>query len=95
MVRHYTRLSQMVLANNVVTSLGLGTTTMKYNPIINELLSRSPKLTELHPDQDDSTMQGILELIYRFGAILAEASRGWSGSRSSRPAAARGSSPTR
>jgi glycine dehydrogenase subunit 2 len=73
-VRHYTRLSQMVLANNVVTSLGLGTTTMKYNPIINELLSRSPKLTELHPDQDDSTMQGILELLHRFSAILADIS---------------------
>lgn len=73
-VRHYTRLSQMVLANNVVTSLGLGTTTMKYNPIINELLSRSPKLIELHPEQDDSTMQGILELLWRFSAILADVS---------------------
>ncbi|OGO56453.1 MAG: glycine dehydrogenase [Chloroflexi bacterium RBG_16_72_14] len=73
-VRHYTRLSQMVLANNVSTSLGLGTTTMKYNPVVNELLSRSPKLTELHPDQDESTMQGILELLYRFSAILAEVS---------------------
>src|SRR5512147_2671012 len=30
-VRHFTRLSQMVLAGNVSVSLGLGTTTMKYN----------------------------------------------------------------
>jgi glycine dehydrogenase subunit 2 len=73
-VRHYTRLSQMVLANNVVTSLGLGTTTMKYNPIVNELLSRSPKLTELHPEQDDATIQGVLEILYRFSEILADVS---------------------
>jgi glycine dehydrogenase subunit 2 len=73
-VRHFTRLSQMVLANNVAVNLGLGTTTMKYNPLINESLSRSPKLAELHPDQDDSTVQGILELIYRFGGMLAEIS---------------------
>jgi glycine dehydrogenase subunit 2 len=73
-VRHYTRLSQMVLANNVAVNLGLGTTTMKYNPLINELLSRSPKVTELHPDQDDSTVQGILELIHRLGWMLAEVS---------------------
>ena len=73
-VRHYTRLSQMVLANNVAVNLGLGTTTMKYNPLINEALTRSPKLAELHPSQDDSTLQGILEILYRFGLILAEIS---------------------
>jgi len=73
-VRHYTRLSQMVLANNVAVNLGLGTTTMKYNPLINEVLSRSPKLTELHPAQDESTVQGILELLYRFGEMLSEIS---------------------
>ena len=73
-VRHYTRLSQMVLANNVAVNLGLGTTTMKYNPLVNEALTRSPKLAELHPGQDDSTIQGILEILYRFGRILAEIS---------------------
>jgi glycine dehydrogenase subunit 2 len=73
-VRHYTRLSQMVLANNVAVNLGLGTTTMKYNPLINEALTRSPKLAELHPAQDESTLQGILEILYRFSAILAEVS---------------------
>lgn len=73
-LRHYTRLSQMVLANNVATNLGLGTTTMKYNPLVNEAITRSPKLAELHPDQDDSTLQGILEILYRFERILAEIS---------------------
>ncbi len=73
-VRHFTRLSQMVLGNNVAVSLGLGTTTMKYNPLVNEALARSPKITELHPDQDGSTVQGILELLYRFGQMLGEIS---------------------
>jgi glycine dehydrogenase subunit 2 len=70
-VRHYSRLSQMVMANNVAVNLGLGTTTMKYNPLVNEALSRSPKLAELHPAQDDSTVQGILEIVYRFGEMLS------------------------
>jgi glycine dehydrogenase subunit 2 len=69
-VRHFTRLSQMVLAGNVSVSLGLGTTTMKYNPIVHELLTRSPKLAELHPAQDDETTQGALEIIYRMGEYL-------------------------
>ena len=69
-VRHFTRLSQMVLAGNVSVSLGLGTTTMKYNPIVHELLTRSPKLADLHPAQDDDTTQGALEIIYRMGAYL-------------------------
>jgi glycine dehydrogenase subunit 2 len=69
-VRHFTRLSQMVLAGNVSVSLGLGTTTMKYNPIVHELLTRSPKLADLHPGQDDETTQGALEIIYRMGEYL-------------------------
>jgi glycine dehydrogenase subunit 2 len=69
-VRHFTRLSQMVLAGNVSVSLGLGTTTMKYNPIVHELVTRSPKLAELHPAQDDETTQGALEIIYRMGEYL-------------------------
>ena len=69
-VRHFTRLSQMVLAGNVSVSLGLGTTTMKYNPIVHELLTRSPKLAEVHPAQADETIQGVLEIIHRLGGYL-------------------------
>ena len=69
-VRHYTRLSQMVLAGNVSVSLGLGTTTMKYNPVVHEQLIRSPKLADLHPAQDEETVQGALEIIYRLGEYL-------------------------
>jgi glycine dehydrogenase subunit 2 len=43
---------------------------MKYNPKVNEALARSPKLTEVHPLQDSSTVQGILEIMYRLGKLL-------------------------
>ena len=69
-VRHFTRLSQMVLAGNVAVSLGLGTTTMKYNPVVHEQLIRSPKLADLHPEQADETIQGALEIIYRLERYL-------------------------
>jgi glycine dehydrogenase subunit 2 len=69
-LRHFTRLSQMALGNTVTISLGLGTTTMKYNPPVNEILVRSPKLAELHPQQDLSTVQGLLRLLYEFEQYL-------------------------
>ena len=45
--------------------IGLGTCTMKYSPKIHEQLVKSEKLSEVHPYQDESTIQGILELMYR------------------------------
>jgi glycine dehydrogenase subunit 2 len=47
---------------------------MKYSPKINDQLASSPKVTELHPLQDETTLQGILELMYRFEGILKEIS---------------------
>jgi glycine dehydrogenase subunit 2 len=47
---------------------------MKYSPRINEQLARSDKVAELHPLQDQETVQGILEIAYRFGEILQEIS---------------------
>ncbi len=69
-LRHYVRLSQMTLGNNVSIDLGLGTCTMKYNPIVNEQLARSPKVADLHPLQDEATVQGMLEILYRTEALL-------------------------
>jgi len=73
-LRHYLRLSQENLGAGLVSDLGMATSTMKYNPPINEQLARSPKMTELHPLQDEETVQGILEVIYRFEQILQEIS---------------------
>jgi len=73
-LRHYLRLSQETLGAGLVPDFGMATSTMKYNPPINEQLARSPKLSELHPLQDERTVQGILEVIYRFEQILKEIS---------------------
>ena len=64
-LRHYSRLSQMVLGNNVANNIGLATATMKYSQPVNEYLVRMPQMTETHPDQAEETMQGNLEIIYR------------------------------
>jgi glycine dehydrogenase subunit 2 len=73
-LRHYLRLSQETLGAGLVPDFGMATSTMKYNPPINEQLARSPKISKLHPLQYEDTVQGILELIYRFEQILKEIS---------------------
>ena len=73
-LRHYVRLSQENLGADFNVDVGQGTCTMKYNPKVNEQLARSPKLADLHPLQDEGTVQGILEVMYRFEQILKEIS---------------------
>ena len=73
-LRHYLRLSQETLGTDMNIDLGLGTCTMKYSPKINEMLVRNPKMAEVHPLQDELTMQGLLEIVYRFSQILGEIS---------------------
>jgi glycine dehydrogenase subunit 2 len=70
-VRHFTRLSEM---NYGVDSglYPLGSCTMKYNPKINELLANLPAINMVHPDQDEDTVQGILEILYMLERWLAE-----------------------
>ncbi|MCK4424429.1 aminomethyl-transferring glycine dehydrogenase subunit GcvPB, partial [Candidatus Bathyarchaeota archaeon] len=70
-VRHYTRLSQM---NYGIDSglYPLGSCTMKYNPKINELLANLPAINMIHPYQDERTVQGILEILYKLERWLAE-----------------------
>ncbi|MDQ3994196.1 MAG: glycine dehydrogenase subunit 2, partial [Actinomycetota bacterium] len=69
-LRHYLRLSQETLGNDVNIHLGLGTCTMKYSPKVNEELVRSPKVADLHPLQDDETVQGILQILHEFERML-------------------------
>jgi len=71
---HYLRLSQETLGADLNVDIGQGTCTMKYNPKINEKFATSPKLTELHPLQDETTVQGILEVIYKMDLFLREIS---------------------
>jgi glycine dehydrogenase subunit 2 len=73
-LRHYLRLSHETLGEAVNIHLGLGTCTMKYSPRVNEELVRLPEVADLHPSQDDETVQGMLEVLYRFERILCEIS---------------------
>ena len=73
-LRHYVRLSQENLGADLNIEIGQGTCTMKYSPKINDQLASHPKVTDLHPLQNEETVQGILEIMYRFEQILKEIS---------------------
>lgn len=73
-VRHFIRLSQQTFGVDSGINVGVGTCTMKYNPKMNETLARSPKITDLHPFQDEENVQGVLEIMYRLGKWLCEIS---------------------
>lgn len=70
-VRHFTRLSQM--AFGVDTGFyPLGSCTMKYNPKVNDALADSDWVHWIHPYQDESMVQGALEIMYKLSHLLAE-----------------------
>jgi glycine dehydrogenase subunit 2 len=73
-LRHYVRLSQENLGVDLNVDVGQGTCTMKYSPKINDQLAGMPQMTDLHPLQDESTVQGILEIMVRFEQILKKIS---------------------
>ena len=71
LVRHYTRLSTW----NYAIDLGLyplGSCTMKYNPRLNETVTRLEGLASGHPLQPAAVMQGALRLMRRLESALAE-----------------------
>ncbi len=63
-LRHYLHLSQQTLSMMGINLFG--TCTMKYNPRVAEQAATAPQMAELHPYQDEETLQGLLEIIYRF-----------------------------
>ena len=72
-VRHYTHLSQ----RNFGVDTGfypLGSCTMKYNPKINEDMAVLPGFAHIHPLQPESTIQGVIQLVYELEQYLAEIS---------------------
>jgi glycine dehydrogenase subunit 2 len=48
----------------------LGSCTMKYNPVVNEAAAALPGFAGLHPYQDEETVQGALELMWRLERAL-------------------------
>lgn len=73
-LRHYLRLSQETLGADFNVDVGQGTCTMKYNPKVNEHLARDARMSELHPLQDESTVQGILHVMHQMEQVLKEVS---------------------
>lgn len=72
-VRYFTRLSQ--LNHSIDTGFyPLGSCTMKYNPKINEQVSRLPRFSFIHPLQPVETTQGALLLMYELQQYLQEIS---------------------
>jgi glycine dehydrogenase subunit 2 len=70
-MRHYTALSRR---NHGVDSgfYPLGSCTMKYNPKINENVARFNGFAHVHPLQDESSVQGAMELLYDLQQHLIE-----------------------
>ncbi|MBT9331683.1 aminomethyl-transferring glycine dehydrogenase subunit GcvPB [Paracidobacterium acidisoli] len=70
-IRHFTRLSTW----NYAIDLGmypLGSCTMKYNPRVNEFVSRLEGIAEAHPYQPESLSQGSLAIIRQLQDCLLE-----------------------
>lgn len=70
-IRHFTRLSTW----NYAIDLGmypLGSCTMKYNPRVNEFVSRLEGIADAHPYQPESLSQGALQVIAQLQRCLIE-----------------------
>ncbi len=70
-IRHYINLSQL---NHSVDNgfYPLGSCTMKYNPKINEDISRLPGFAGLHPYQSEDMTQGALKIMAELEKYLCE-----------------------
>src|ERR1043165_4598902 len=71
LVRHFTNLSTLNMSVDT-HFYPLGSCTMKYNPKRNERLASLPGMIDLHPYQSDSSVQGLLELLFELQHMLAE-----------------------
>ncbi len=70
-LRHYTNLSQKNFGVESGT-YPLGSCTMKYNPKINEDMAGLDGFINIHPMQDDSSVQGALQLMYELNEMLRD-----------------------
>ena len=73
-LKHYLRLSQENLGADLNVDIGQGTCTVKYSPKVNDILAASSKAAELHPLQDESTVQGALEIFHGLDLFFREIS---------------------
>ncbi|MFM9069103.1 MAG: aminomethyl-transferring glycine dehydrogenase subunit GcvPB, partial [Planctomycetota bacterium] len=72
-VRHFINLSTRNMSVDT-HFYPLGSCTMKYNAKRNERLASLPGLVDLHPYQAESSVQGLLQLLYELQQYLGEIS---------------------
>jgi glycine dehydrogenase subunit 2 len=70
-VRHFTRLSQKNFSIDG-QFYPLGSCTMKYNPRINEKVAAMAGLSRLHPQQENSDIQGMLRIYHDLQETLKQ-----------------------
>ena len=71
LVRYFSQISQFNFSIDH-NFYPLGSCTMKYNPKLNDEMAALPGMSEIHPLQDESTVQGALKLMHQLQAYLAE-----------------------
>ena len=71
LVRYFSQLSQLNFSIDT-NFYPLGSCTMKYNPKICDEMASLPGMSQIHPHQPDSTVQGALRLMHRLQRYLAE-----------------------
>ena len=72
LVRHYSRVTQEVMGSDNTLGISQGTCTLKYNPKVQEHMALDKRIADVHPLQDVSTMQGILEIYYKTGIMMQQ-----------------------
>ncbi|MDZ4818054.1 MAG: aminomethyl-transferring glycine dehydrogenase subunit GcvPB [Planctomycetota bacterium] len=71
LVRHFLNLSTLNMSVDT-HFYPLGSCTMKYNPKRNEKVANMSGIADLHPYQPESTLQGMLQIMFEMQEILAE-----------------------
>lgn len=73
-LQHFLRLSQETMGMDLASDIGEGTCTMKYSPKIHDQMANYTKLADVHPNEPEEHLQGILEIIYNLEQYLKEVS---------------------
>lgn len=71
LVRYFSQISQFNFSIDH-NFYPLGSCTMKYNPKLNDEIASVPGLSQIHPLQPESTVQGAIKLIWELQGYLAE-----------------------
>ena len=73
LVRYFSQISQFNFSIDH-NFYPLGSCTMKYNPKLNDEMASLPGMSEIHPHQPESTVQGALRLVFELQSYLTEIS---------------------